>query len=112
MGDGYDTQVGKAALRRLLLAAADLVRQGLLAAPSVLILDEATCCLTCQVSESSSGPPNGAGRTDSRDHRPPVVDGADRRRVLVLDHGQVIEDGRLPNCRQRRRVIRSASELA
>jgi hypothetical protein len=30
----------------------------------------------------------------------------------VLDHGQVIEDGRLPNCRQRRRVIRSASELA
>jgi ATP-binding cassette subfamily B protein len=95
MADGYDTQVGKrggrlSAGQRQLISFA----RAFLAAPSVLILDEATSLLDLpgerivqQALQTVL-----AGRTAVIiAHRLSTVQIADR--VLVLDHGQVIEDG-------------------
>jgi ATP-binding cassette, subfamily B, bacterial len=94
--DGYDTEVGKRGSRlsagqRQLISFA----RAFLAAPSVLILDEATSLLDLpgervvqQALETVL-----AGRTAVIiAHRLSTVRIADR--VLVLDHGQIIEDGR------------------
>jgi ATP-binding cassette subfamily B protein len=95
MPQGYDTQVGKrggrlSAGQRQLISFA----RAFLAAPSVLILDEATSLLDLpgerivqQALQTVL-----AGRTAVIiAHRLSTVRIADR--VLVLDHGQVIEDG-------------------
>ncbi len=95
MPEGYDTQVGKrggrlSAGQRQLISFA----RAFLAAPSVLILDEATSLLDLpgerivqQALQTVL-----AGRTAVIiAHRLSTVRIADR--VLVLDHGQVIEDG-------------------
>jgi ATP-binding cassette, subfamily B, bacterial len=93
--DGYDTQVGKrggrlSAGQRQLISFA----RAFIAAPSVLLLDEATSLLDLpserivqQALQSVM-----AGRTAVIiAHRLSTVRIADR--VLVLDHGQIIEDG-------------------
>ncbi|HEX7993251.1 MAG TPA: ATP-binding cassette domain-containing protein, partial [Streptosporangiaceae bacterium] len=95
MPEGYDTQVGKrggrlSAGQRQLISFA----RAFLAAPSVLILDEATSLLDLpgerivqQALQTVL-----AGRTAVIiAHRLSTVRIADR--VLVLDHGEVIEDG-------------------
>ena len=93
--DGYDTEVGKrggrlSAGQRQLISFA----RAFLAAPSVLLLDEATSLLDLpgerivqQALETVL-----AGRTAVIiAHRLSTVRIADR--VLVLDHGEIIEDG-------------------
>jgi ATP-binding cassette, subfamily B, bacterial len=95
MQDGYDTQVGKrggrlSAGQRQLISFA----RAFLAAPSVLILDEATSLLDLPGERVVQRALQTvlAGRTAVIiAHRLSTVRIADR--VLVLDHGQVTEDG-------------------
>ena len=95
MPEGYDTQVGKrggrlSAGQRQLISFA----RAFLAAPSVLILDEATSLLDLPGERIVQRALQTvlAGRTAVIiAHRLSTVRIADR--VLVLDHGQVIEDG-------------------
>ena len=95
MPDGYDTQVGKrggrlSAGQRQLISFA----RAFLAAPSVLILDEATSLLDLPGERIVQRALQTvlAGRTAVIiAHRLSTVRIADR--VLVLDHGVVTEDG-------------------
>ena len=93
--DGYDTQVGKrggrlSAGQRQLISFA----RAFLAAPSVLLLDEATSLLDLPSERvvQQALQTVMAGRTAVIiAHRLSTVRIADR--VIVLDHGQVVEDG-------------------
>ena len=95
MPDGYDTQVGKrggrlSAGQRQLISFA----RAFLAAPSVLILDEATSLLDLpgeRVVQQALQTVLARRTAVIIAHRLSTVRIADR--VLVLDHGQVLEDG-------------------
>ncbi len=95
MPDGYDTQVGKrggrlSAGQRQLISFA----RAFLAAPSVLILDEATSLLDLpgeRIVQQALQTVLARRTAVIIAHRLSTVRIADR--VLVLDHGRVIEDG-------------------
>ena len=79
--EGYATQVGKrggrlSAGQRQLISFA----RAFLAAPAVLVLDEATSLLDIPSERLvQARAAHGAGRPDGGDHRPPAVHGGDRR---------------------------------
>ncbi len=104
---GYDAQVGERGVKlsggqRQRIAIARVILKN---AP-ILVLDEATSALDSEVEAAIQSSLDTLMRRQDRDrHRPPAVHHRAMDRLIVLDHGRIVEQGTHDELAARRRPL-------